>query len=105
MTDSISRCVRMDDWVFEVKLVRALKVDNYGEPYRAIAQLNINGDFAFVDGSLHADEEGFSEQDIATFEQLCQMLDVKELRLSTEPQLPNNQEVETKMRKAERQIA
>ncbi|REL30680.1 hypothetical protein [Thalassotalea euphylliae] len=105
MTEAISRCVRMDDWIFEIKLVRALKVDSYGQPYRAIAQLNVNGDFAFLDGSLHAGEEGFSAQDIATFQQFCQMLEVKELRLGAEPQLPNQQEVVEKIGKAARKIA
>ncbi|REL25619.1 hypothetical protein DXX93_03010 [Thalassotalea euphylliae] len=79
----------MDDWIFEVKLVRALKVDSYGQPYRAIAQLNINGDFAFVDGSLHAAQDTFSAQDIATFQRMCELLDVKELHLGAEPQLPS----------------
>ena len=99
MTEAISRCVRMDDWIFEVKLVRALKVDSYGQPYRAIAQLNINGDFAFIDGSLHAGQEKFSETDIATFQRMCEMLDVKELHLGAEPQLPHQSDLSESAKK------
>ncbi|WP_448212832.1 hypothetical protein [Colwellia sp. MEBiC06753] len=87
MTEAISRCVHMDDWIFEVKMVRALKVDSYGKPYKAIAQMNINGDFAFLDGALHASDQQFTAQDLQTFKAMCQRLGVKELRLGNESQL------------------
>ncbi|NMP30202.1 hypothetical protein HII17_01395 [Thalassotalea sp. M1531] len=95
MNDAISRCVRIDDWIFEVKMVRALKVDSYGKPYKAIAQMNINGDFAFLDGTLHADDSQFSEQDINTFKAMCATLDVTELRFSDEQFLTEYKEQAT----------
>lgn len=84
MTQAISRCVRMDDWIFEIKMVRALKVDSYGQPYKAIAHFNINGDFAFLDGALHASQERFSDKDIETFKAICRALDVSSLKMGEE---------------------
>ena len=87
MTETISRCMCMDDWIFEIKMVRALKVERYGKPYKAIAQMNINGDFAYLDGSLHSTEAKFTESDIETFKRMCHALGIKELRLGNEPHL------------------
>jgi hypothetical protein len=84
MNQAISRCVRMDNWIFEVKMVRALKVDSYGKPYKAIAHFNINGDHAFLDGALSASGEQFSEQDIQTFMAMCQALEVKALKIGSD---------------------
>ncbi|MFD2165062.1 hypothetical protein ACFSJY_02200 [Thalassotalea euphylliae] len=80
MTQAITRYMRMDGWIFEVKSVRALKVDSYGQPYEAIAHLNINGDFAFLDGTMHAHDAQFTEQDLATFQSVCQALGVTSLK-------------------------
>ena len=44
MTGSMSKHVKIGEWIFEVKLVRALKVEKYGQPYSAIANCNTNAD-------------------------------------------------------------
>lgn len=80
MTKAISRCVRMDNWIFEIKMVRALKVDSYGKPYEAIAQLNINGDFGYLDGALHAHQDSFSQEDIETFIKISKALSLQSLK-------------------------
>lgn len=89
MTQAISRCVRMDNWIFEIKMVRALKVDSYGQPYKAIAHFNINGDYAFLDGALNASGEQFSHEDIETFKAMCQALEVKSLKLGNNAYTPD----------------
>lgn len=81
MNKAISRYVQVDDWVFEVKMIRALKVDSYGQPYKAIAHFNLNGDFATLDGEMHSEQSEFSDQDYRKFFTLCQQLDVKKLLL------------------------
>lgn len=80
MTKAISLCVRMDNWIFEIKMIRALKVDSYGKPYEAIAQLNINGDFGYLDGALHAHQDSFSQEDIKTFIKISKALSLQSLK-------------------------
>lgn len=67
MTESISKHVQIGDWIFEVKMVRALKVDEYGQPYSAIANCNINGDAMYVDGLLTKNGENFTRDDFKCF--------------------------------------
>jgi hypothetical protein len=33
-------------------MVRALRVDNYGDPYTAIANISLNGNSAYIDGMM-----------------------------------------------------
>lgn len=74
MTESMQKHVKMGDWIFEVKMVRALKVDEYGKPYSAIANCNINGDSMYVDGLLTKEGEELSKDDFKTLLQFCQKL-------------------------------
>lgn len=67
MSNSISRYVQIGEWCFEVKMVRALKVDEYGEPYSAIANCNINGNTMYVDGLMTNNGETFTKDDFMTF--------------------------------------
>ena len=67
MIEENSRYIKIDDWIFEIKTVRALKVDKYGEPYSAIANCNINGDTMYVDGLLTKEETEFTKEDFMTF--------------------------------------
>ena len=87
MNDAISRCMRMDDWIFEVKMVRALKVDSYGQPYKAIAHFNVNGDFAVLDGAMHGKGEHFTDKDLKTFLAMCEALGIKDLKIDNAEQL------------------
>ena len=49
MQSGISRFTQIGDWIFEVKMVRALRVENYGEPYDAVATLTANGESMYID--------------------------------------------------------
>lgn len=74
MSDSHTRYVKIDDWYFELKTVRALRVDEYGEPYSAIANCNINGDKMYVDGLLTKEDKDFTREDFMTFLKFAKQL-------------------------------
>ena len=44
MQSGITRFTQVGDWIFEVKMVRALRVEKYGQPYDAVSTLTANGD-------------------------------------------------------------
>lgn len=71
--------VQIGDWIFEVKMVRALKVDQYGKPYSAIANCNINGDSMYIDGLLSKENEDLSKDDFKTLLQFSQSLGLNSL--------------------------
>jgi len=75
---SMSKHVQIGDWIFEVKLVRALKVDEYGQPYSAIANCNINGDTMYIDGLLTKEEKNFTRNDFQSFKDFCHLMGVKQ---------------------------
>jgi hypothetical protein len=77
MTESMPRHVTVDDWIFEVKMVRALRVDSYGKPYDAIANVIVNGDTAFVEGLMMREDEEFDREDYQTFLKVCKQLGAK----------------------------
>ncbi|WP_448211367.1 hypothetical protein [Colwellia sp. MEBiC06753] len=74
MSEDVKRFVQIGDWCFELKLVRALKVKEYGQPYSAIANCNINGDSMYVDGLVTKSEEEFTKEDFMTFYQFTEMM-------------------------------
>ena len=69
----------MDDWVFEVKMVRALKVKKHGEPYSAVANLTATGESIYIDTQLTKDGEELSKKDYMTIYKFCQALGMKEI--------------------------
>lgn len=75
-----SRCIKIDDWIFEVKMVRAIRVEEYGQPYSAIANINFNGDAAYVDGLMTNAEIEFERQDFNSFKKYLQQLGVKQVQ-------------------------
>ncbi len=74
MSDTMSRYVKIGEWCFEIKAVRALKVDEYGEPYSSIANCNINGNTMYVDGLLNKEGESFTKDDFMTFHKFTEVL-------------------------------
>ena len=66
--------IQMDDWIFEVKAVRALKVKEYGQPYDAISHITLNGDNAYIDGLMIRDDESFTRRDFNTIIEFCNCL-------------------------------
>ncbi len=75
----MSKHVKIGEWIFEVKMVRALKVEEYGQPYSAIANCNINGDAMYVDGLLAKKQQTFTKDDFESFTQFGQLLDLKQI--------------------------
>lgn len=63
----MSKHVKIGEWIFEVKMVRALKVEEYGKPYSAIANCNINGDTMYIDGLMTKEGQKFTRDDFNSF--------------------------------------
>jgi hypothetical protein len=78
MIETNSRFIQLDNWIFEVKSVRAIRVETYGKPYSAIANFNFNGDNAFIDGLMTREDEDFSKEDYLVFYKMCQKLGIKQ---------------------------
>lgn len=74
---TLSRYVQIDKWIFEVKAVRAIRVDDFGKPYSAIANFTLNGNSAYIDGLLTREEDDFTREDYQTFVKMTQQLEVK----------------------------
>ena len=78
MKESMSKHVQIGEWIFEVKMVRALKVNKYGEPYSAIANCTINGDSMYVDGMLTKEDKELAKDDLASFYKFSQLMNIKQ---------------------------
>ena len=78
MDESMSKHVQVGEWIFKVKMVRALKVSEYGKPYSAIANCNINGDVMYVDGLLTKNEQIFTKSDFNSFNDFCYKMGLKQ---------------------------
>lgn len=79
MNKSITRIAQMDDWVFEVKMVRALKLKKHRESYSAIASLTANGDQMYIDSHLSDKDEELSKEDFMTIYKFCQSMGMKNI--------------------------
>jgi hypothetical protein len=79
METMTSRYTQIGDWIFEVKMVRALRVENYGDPYTGTASLTVNGDSVYIDTQMTREGDNFSRVDFFAFYKFCQMLDAKEV--------------------------
>ncbi|MFT2092886.1 hypothetical protein [Paraglaciecola sp. 2405UD69-4] len=79
MNETITRISQMDDWVFEVKMVRALKVKKHGEPYSAVANLTANGDQMYIDSHLSINDEELTKEDFLTIYKFCQSMGMKNI--------------------------
>jgi len=80
MTETTTRFIQLDNWIFEVKSVRAIRVDSYGKPYDAIANLSFNGNNAYIDGLMTRENNHFSKKDYQVFYNLCQKLGIKQIQ-------------------------
>ena len=74
----MSKHVQIGEWIFEVKMVRALKVSEYGKPYSAIANCNINGDVMYIDGLLTKNDQIFTKSDFNSFNEFCYKMGLKQ---------------------------
>lgn len=82
MQNNITRYIELNNWIFEIKSIRAIKVDTYGKPYSAAANLCINNDHAFIDGVMTRDQTNLDDDDYATFMSLCQKLGISEVKFN-----------------------
>ncbi|XQW85617.1 hypothetical protein ACOYR1_02470 [Thalassotalea piscium] len=77
---AMTRYIQLDDWIFEVKAVRALRVKEYGQPYSGIANINVNGDCAYVDGLMTREQEQFKRSDFDTVIKFCRKLSLNSVK-------------------------
>ncbi|WDE07601.1 hypothetical protein SG34_012340 [Thalassomonas viridans] len=80
MSEDISRYVQIDDWVFEVKMVRAIRTKRYGEPYSATASVSLNGQHAFIDGLMTSDQAEFTRDDYQSFRKFFMQMNVEQVK-------------------------
>jgi len=76
LKETTTRCIKIDHWIFEIKAVRAIRVEEYGQPYSGIANININGDKAYIDGLMTNSSVEFDREDFAAFKAYLQQLDI-----------------------------
>jgi len=56
--------------------VYAIKVEQYGQLYNAITNININGDSAYIDGLLVEDDQKFNRHDFKEIITFCRDLNL-----------------------------
>lgn len=83
MSETISRHIQIDNWIFEVKMVRALRVQEYGEPYSAIANISLNGSSAYIDGMMQKNQQQLSNEDMLVFKTYCQQMSIDEINIDS----------------------
>lgn len=79
MRESITKITQVDDWIFEIKMVKAIKVKNHGEPYSAVANLTANGDQMYIDSHLSANNEDLLKDDFMAIYKFCQSIGMKSI--------------------------
>ena len=79
MQSGISRFTRIGDWIFEVKMVRALRVEKYGDPYDAVATMTVNGESVYVDTHLTGPGHEFGREDWLAFYEFAKQLELKKI--------------------------
>jgi len=82
-TESMSRYIQLDGWIFEVKNIKAKRIKEKGKPHDAVANLCVNGAQANVDGYMSLNGEGFSQKDHQAFMTLLKQLDIAEVQFDT----------------------
>ena len=79
-SETLSRCIKVDGWIFEIKMVRAIRAEEYGQPYSAIANINFNGDSAYVDGLMKNSDVDLGKEDFNAIKGYIRQLGVKQLQ-------------------------
>lgn len=79
-TESMSRYMQLDGWIFEVKSIKAKRTKNQGKSIDAMANLCVNGAHANVDSFMSLDGEKMSPADLLAFKTLFQQLDIDDIR-------------------------
>ena len=76
MEETASRCIKIDDWIFEIKSVKAIRADEYGKPYTAVANINLNGDKAYIDGLMTNSNTLFERKDFESIRAYLKQLNI-----------------------------
>ncbi|MCF2947427.1 hypothetical protein L0668_04855 [Paraglaciecola aquimarina] len=79
MRKSITKITQIDDWIFEIKMVKAIKVKNHGDPYSAVASLTANGDQMYIDSHLSANNEDLQKDDFMAIYKFCQSIGMQNI--------------------------
>ncbi|WP_370164232.1 hypothetical protein [Marisediminitalea sp.] len=80
MQSGITRFTQVGDWIFEVKMVRALRVEKYGQPYDAVSTLTANGDNLYIDTQLTRQHNELSREDCMSFYEFARQLEMKQIQ-------------------------
>jgi len=91
MSETINRHIQIDNWIFEVKMVRALRVQSYGEPYSAIANINLNGNTAYIDGMMQKNLKPINIEDLEVIKSYCQQMSIDSVSIDHSNDLLSNQ--------------
>ncbi|RKF13317.1 hypothetical protein DBZ36_19865 [Alginatibacterium sediminis] len=78
MEQVTQRYIRVGQWLFEVKSVRAIRVSEYGQPYDACCNMSFNGDQAYIDNQLTRNDAPFTQRDFSEFYQFLQTMGVSD---------------------------
>lgn len=63
----MKRVIAIGDWLFEIKSIRAIRVEKYGKPYNGIASIEFIDGEAHVEGALS--KAGWERSDTQAFEE------------------------------------
>ncbi|GAB3026780.1 hypothetical protein [Bowmanella dokdonensis] len=80
MKNNTNRFIKVGRWIFEVKMVRAIRVEEYGEPYDAVAHMTFNGDEVYVDSQLSSCQENLNREDLDAFLDFSKMMKANSFR-------------------------
>lgn len=78
--ETLSRCIKIGDWIFEIKTVRAIRAEEYGQPYSAIANISFNGDSAYVDGLMKNSDVDLTKEDFSAIKGYIRQLGGNQLQ-------------------------
>jgi hypothetical protein len=97
MSETINRHIQIDDWIFEIKMVRALRVKRYGEPYSAIANICLNGNDAYIDGVMQKNQQSLNIKDIQTLKEFCDKMNIENMQFEQQQSPVELQSVPSKI--------
>lgn len=78
--ETLSRCIKIDGWIFEIKTVRAIRAEEYGQPYSAVANISFNGDSAYVDGLMKNSDVDLTKEDFSAIKGYIRQLGGNQLQ-------------------------
>ena len=75
----MQRYVEIGEWIYEIKLVKAIKVPKFGEPYTAICHFNFIDDEVTIESMLSVDPTPLSNTDMQTHSLFLKELNVSQV--------------------------